>query len=90
MEEGSPRVLEQAGSYEPGTMHMWRDLALGLPEPHGGGGGRARSTIESPYFLICKVEKVKVKSLSSVPLFATPWIVACQALLSIGFSRQEY
>ena len=34
--------------------------------------------------------KVKVKSLSRVQLFATPWIVAYQASLSIGFSRQEY
>ena len=34
--------------------------------------------------------KVKVKSLSGVQLFATPWTVAYQALLSMGFSRQEY
>ena len=34
--------------------------------------------------------KVKVKSLSHVRLFATPWTVAYQALLSMGFSRQEY
>ena len=34
--------------------------------------------------------KVKVKSLSRVRLFATPWNVAPQALLSMGFSRQEY
>ena len=34
--------------------------------------------------------KVKVKSLSCVRLFATPWIVAHQAPLSMGFSRQEY
>ena len=34
--------------------------------------------------------KVKVKSLSRVWLFATPWTVAHQAPLSIGFSRQEY
>ena len=27
---------------------------------------------------------------SRVRLFATPWTVACQALLSMGFSRQEY
>ena len=27
---------------------------------------------------------------SSVPLFATPWTVACQAPLSLGFSRPEY
>ena len=34
--------------------------------------------------------KVKVKSLSRVHLFATPWTVAHQAPLSVGFSRQEY
>ena len=34
--------------------------------------------------------KSKVKSLSHVPLFATPWTVAYQAPLSMGFSRQEY
>ena len=28
--------------------------------------------------------------LSHVPLFAIPWTIACQAPLSIGFSRQEY
>ena len=33
--------------------------------------------------------KVKVKSLSRVWLFATPWTVAYQAPLSMGFSRQE-
>ena len=34
--------------------------------------------------------KKKVKSLSRVQLFATPWTVACQAPLFLGFSRQEY
>ena len=34
--------------------------------------------------------KVKVKSLSRVWLFATPWTAAHQAPLSMGFSRQEY
>ena len=34
--------------------------------------------------------KVKVKSLSHVWLSATPWTAACQAPLSMGFSRQEY
>ena len=34
--------------------------------------------------------KVKVKSLSRVRLFATPWIAAHQAPLPMGFSRQEY
>ena len=31
--------------------------------------------------------KVKVKSLSHVPLFATPWTVAYQAPPSMGFSK---
>ena len=34
--------------------------------------------------------KVKVKSFSRVRLFATPWTVAYQGPLSMGFSRQEY
>ena len=34
--------------------------------------------------------KVKVKSLSCVWLFETPWTVACQAPVSMKFSRQEY
>ena len=34
--------------------------------------------------------KLKVKSLSHVQLFVTPWTAAYQAPLSMGFSRQEY
>ena len=34
--------------------------------------------------------KVKVKSLSRVRLFASPWTAAHQAPPSMGFSRQEY
>ena len=34
--------------------------------------------------------KVKVKSLSHVQLFATPWTVVYEASPSMGFSRQEY
>ena len=33
---------------------------------------------------------MKVKSLSGVGPFATPWAVAYQAPLSMEFSRQEY
>ena len=36
------------------------------------------------------IRKKKVKSLSHVQLFATPWTVAYQAPPSMGFSRQEY
>ena len=28
--------------------------------------------------------------LSCIQLLATPWTVACQALLSMGFSKQEH
>ena len=34
--------------------------------------------------------KVKVKSLSPVQLFVTPWAIAYQASPSVEFSRQEY
>ena len=34
--------------------------------------------------------KIKVKSLSHIWLFVTPWTVTHQAPLSMGFSRQEY
>ena len=40
------------------------------------------------YYL--KWKKVKVKSLSHVWLFATPWTVTHQASLFMGFSRQQY
>ena len=36
------------------------------------------------------IKKSEVKSLSHVRLFATPWTVAYQAPLSMGFSREEY
>ena len=41
-----------------------------------------------PEGTIVSMVKVKVKSLSPVWLFATPWAVAYQAPLSMGFSRQ--
>jgi len=44
----------------------------------------------SPNFPDPKIKKVKVKLLSRVQLFATPWTIAYQASPSLGFSRQEY
>ena len=59
---------------------------------------RGSSQRSNPHFLHWQVGslpaeplgKGKGKSLSGVQLFATPWTVAYQALLSMGFSRQEY
>ena len=33
---------------------------------------------------------LRAQSLSRVQLFGTPWTVACQARLSVGFSQQEH
>ena len=50
-------------------------------------GSNSASTAFTPYDLsMC----VCAWSLSHVRLFATPWTVAHQAPLSMGFSRQEY
>ena len=50
------------------------------------------SQINTQIFLKIKstMKRGEVKSLSRVQLFATPWTVAYQAPLSMGFSRQEY
>ena len=40
-------------------------------------------------YAVYKKERKKVKLLSRVRLFATPWTVAYQAPLSMGFSRQQ-
>ena len=41
------------------------------------------------HYWVC-ILKVKVKSLSRVRLFETPWTAAYQAPPSMGFSKQEY
>ena len=43
---------------------------------------------ETPTFPL--KERKKVKSLSCVQLFVTPWTIAYQVPPSMGFSRQEY
>ena len=53
---------------------------------------RIVSIVKKKMWLVQKgnQEKVKVKLLSRIQLFATPWIVAHQAPPSMGISRQEY
>ena len=58
-----------------------------------GGNVKCITTVENSLAILQKVRHrvtVKVKSLSLVRLFATPWTVANQAPPSMGFSRQEY
>ena len=52
-------------------------------------GPTESNTTEHTYIHIWYREK-KVKSLSRVRFFVTPWTVAYQAPLSMGFSRQGY
>ena len=50
-----------------------------------------RKSIDKWMVIFYSIEEgEEVKSSSRVQLFATPWTVACQASLSMGFSRQEY
>ena len=42
------------------------------------------------FVLYCKLTHAHTQSLSRVWLFKTLWTVACQASLSMGFSRQHY
>ena len=51
--------------------------------------GLALREMETPQILMFVGTKER-KSLSRIRLLATPWTVAYQALLSMGFSRQEY
>ena len=65
-------------SYYVGTRTLNVSVFLIVPTP------------SEPASLGLSLMKVKVKSLNRVRLFATPWTVAYQAPLSMGFSRQEY
>ena len=65
----------------PGKFHGQKILVRYSPWSH-----KESDTIEQ----LSMCTKVKVKSLSQVLLFATPWTVAYQDSPSIGFSRQEY
>ena len=69
---------------------MWK---FGLHEAQAGIKIAGRN-INKPYaddsILMAEKGKRKVKSLSRVWLFATPWTIAYQNPLSMVFSRQEY
>ena len=59
-----------------------------LPRPWDSPG---KNTGVGCHFLLqCMKVKMKVKLLSRVRLFATPWTTSYQAPPSMGFSRQEY
>ena len=76
---------------DPVRPHRWQPTRL----PHPWDSPGKNTGVGCHFLLQCmKVEsgkwKVKVKSLSCVRPFETPWTVARQAPPSMGFSRQEY
>ena len=48
-----------------------------------------KSSPHTPKYNVC-VCACMLSRFSCVPLFATPWTIACQAPLSMGLSRQEH
>ena len=50
---------------------------------------KAGRVLQLPVLLSAKAGWVRVWMFSHVQLFVTPWTVACQAPLSMKFSRQE-
>ena len=64
--------------------HRWQPTRL----PHPWDSPGKNTGVGCHFFLQCM--KVKVKSLSSVQLLATPWTAAHQSPPSMGFSRQEH
>ena len=70
---------------------------LSFPLPGESSGPRDRTQVSCVscigkriLYHYCHLSESEVKLLSRVRLFATPWTVAYQAPLSMGFSRQEY
>ena len=89
---GVRRGVRALGSYQEGTgksgsFGMWNH-----PRGHVWNVTRSPNWTSKLHknFLFTFNLKVKVKSLSRVRLFATPWTVAHQAPPSMGFPRQEY
>ena len=54
------------------------------------GSQRVRHDLVAKHALMSYTICIHAQSLSRLQLFATPWTIACQAPLSMGFSRQEY
>ena len=72
----------RAGSLKFTHLRSPRDLIA--DEPIGGSVTRGRQGKACVCVCVC------AQSLGRVRLFETPWTMACQAFLSMGFPRQEY
>ena len=66
--------------------HRWQPTRI----PHPWDSPGKNTGVGCHCLLQCMKGKVKVKLLSHVRLFATPWTTAYQAPPAMGFSRREY
>ena len=66
--------------------HRWQPTRL----PHAWGSPDKNTGVSYHVLLQCMKGKVKVKLLSHVRLFETPWTAAYQDPPSMGFSRREH
>ena len=83
-QEGRTLSVSAAESVMSDSVRPHRRQPTRLPSPWDSPG---KNTWVGCHFLL---QCMKVKSLSHVQLFATPWTAAYQAPPSMGFSRQEY
>ena len=86
---GEPGGLPSVGSHRVG--HNWSDLAVAAAHEMNRGEKKRKKKkagVSLGFVILDQKERKKVKSLSHVRFFATPWAVAYQAPLSMGFSRQ--
>ena len=82
----SVNLLHDSGSSKWGSVTTWKE---GMGWERGGGSRERVHMYTYGRFMLMYGRKVKVKSLSRVQLFATPWTVAYQVPLLMGFSGQE-
>ena len=65
-------------------------ISIFIPIPKKGNAKECSNYRTITLISLTSKVKVKVRSLSGIRLFPTPWTAAYQAPLSMGFSRQEY
>ena len=61
-----------------------------LPLPSPSGYPPPRDKVSSLLHIVPTYYACMLSQFSRVQLFATPWTVACQVPMSVGYSRQEY
>ena len=89
----NPMDCSPPGSSVQGILQAAMLEWVAMPSSRGSSQPRDQTCVSCTagrFFTTEPPKRKKVKSLSRVRLFATPWTVAYQVPPSMGFSRQEY